>query len=465
MKRTISAAVTLILATITAAAQQTGSWNAAVAEVSEPDPASADISPAATASRTVTLEECYEAAEKNYPLARQYGLIEKSRDYTLSNATKSWLPQVTVSAKASWQSDVTKVTFDQEKLAQTGITQMIDPESLKGLIPQMAKDQYGVSVDVTQTIWDGGAVKASKDAATSQAEAETKNIEANLYGLREKVNELFFGIILIQTNIESCRIMLDNLETTYSRVRSYLDNGVAGQADLDAVRIQQLKTRQEILNLENSRKAYVRMLSLLTGMNMGEDAEFVKPERLLTGGAEVRRPELAMYDAQLKAIESKGRMITAGLTPKFGLYVSGGYGRPGLNMLSDEFKPYLTAGVRMTWNIGNFYTKRNDLNLLETQKAGIETQRRIFLLNNSISTSGKDSEIETLRGQLEYDDEIIALRRSVQTANEARMAEGTISGSELVGYMNDTLLAEQEKAGHEVRMLLAMYNLKYLTNN
>ena len=464
MKRTITAAVTLIMIAFPSAAQETVPKNTAGAETAEKNPASADISPT-PAARSVTLEECYEAAEKNYPLTRQYGLIEKSRDYTLSNATKSWLPQVTVSAKASWQSDVTKVTFDQEKLAQTGLTQMIDPESLKGLIPQMAKDQYGVSVDVTQTIWDGGAVKASKDAASSQAEAETKNIEASLYGLREKINELFFGIILIQTNIESCSIMLDNLETTYSSVKSYLDNGVASQVDLDAVRIQQLKTRQEILNLGNSRKAYVRMLSLLTGMNMDEDAEFIKPERLLTGGSEVRRPELAMYDAQLKAIESKGRMITAGLTPKFGLYVSGGYGRPGLNMLSDEFKPYVTAGLRMTWNIGNFYTKRNDLNLLETQKAGIETQRRIFLLNNDISTSGKDSEIETLSGQLEYDDEIIALRRSVQTANEARMAEGTISGSELVGYMNDTLLAEQEKAGHEVRMLLAMYNLKYLTNN
>ncbi len=417
------------------------------------------------AQRTVTLEECYGAAEKNYPLVRQYELIEKSKDYTLSNASKAYLPQVTFSAKASWQSDVTKFNLDKEKLAQSQFGSMINPDELAGMIPTMSKDQYGASIDISQTIWDGGAVKARKDAATSQAEADAKSVDASIYGLRAKVNEMFFGIILMQSNIEQCELMLSNLETNYRKVESYIENGVAGQADLDAIRIQQLKTKQEALNLRNTKSAYLRMLGLLTGLELEENVELTKPEPVISGGTEIQRPELAMYEAQLKALESQNKQITAGLTPKFGLYVSGGYGRPGLNMLDNEFKPYLTAGIRMTWNIGNFYTKKNDLRILETRKAGIETQRQTFLLNTSIDISGKDSEIKTLQEQLEYDDEIIALRKSVLKANEARMAEGTISGSDLVGFMNDELLAEQEKADHEVRMLLAMYNLKYVTNN
>ena len=418
------------------------------------------------AQRTLTLEECYGAAEKNYPLVRQYELIEKSKDYTLSNASKAYLPQVTFSAKASWQSDVTKFNLDKEKLAQSQFGSMINPDDLAGMIPTMSKDQYGASIDISQTIWDGGAVKARKDAATSQAEADAKSVDASIYGLRAKVNEMFFGIILMQSNIDQCELMLSNLETNYRKVESYIENGVAGQADLDAIRIQQLKTKQEALNLRNTKSAYLRMLGLLIGISFEEDTELVKPEPVMTGsGTEILRPELAMYEAQLKALESQNKQITAGLTPKFGLYVSGGYGRPGLNMLDNEFKPYLTAGVRMTWNIGNFYTKKNDLRIIETRKAGIETQRQTFLLNTSIDISGKDSEIKTLQEQLEYDDEIIALRKSVLKANEARMAEGTISGSDLVGFMNDELLAEQEKNSHEVRMLLAMYNLKYVTNN
>lgn len=417
------------------------------------------------AQRTVSLEECYAAAQRNYPLVRQYELIEKSKDYTLSNASRAYLPQVTFSAKASWQSDVTKFSLDKEKLAQSQFGSMIDPDELAGMIPTISKDQYGASIDVSQTIWDGGAVKARKDAAASQAEADARSVDASIYGLRARVNELFFGIILMQSNIEQCNLMLSNLEINYKKVESYIENGVAGQADLDAIRIQQLKTRQEALNLDNTKRAYIRMLGLLTGLDLGEDAALTKPEPIISGTSQIQRPELAMYEAQLKALESQNRQITAGLTPKFGLYVSGGYGRPGLNMLDNEFRPYLTAGVRMTWNIGNFYTKRNDLCLIETRKASIETQRQTFLLNTSMDISGKDSEIRVLREQLEYDDEIIALRQSVLRANEARMAEGTISGSDLVGFMNDELLARQEKAAREVRMLLAMYNLKYVTNN
>lgn len=417
------------------------------------------------AQRTVSLEECYAAAQRNYPLVRQYELIEKSKDYTLSNASRAYLPQVTFSAKASWQSDVTKFSLDKEKLAQSQFGSMIDPDELAGMIPTISKDQYGASIDVSQTIWDGGAVKARKDAAASQAEADARSVDASIYGLRARVNELFFGIILMQSNIEQCNLMLSNLEINYKKVESYIENGVAGQADLDAIRIQQLKTRQEALNLDNTKRAYIRMLGLLTGLDLGEDAALTKPEPIISGTSQIQRPELAMYEAQLKALESQNRQITAGLTPKFGLYVSGGYGRPGLNMLDNEFRPYLTAGVRMTWNIGNFYTKRNDLRLIETRKAGIETQRQTFLLNTSMDISGKDSEIRALREQLEYDDEIIALRQSVLRANEARMAEGTTSGSDLVGFMNDELLARQEKAAREVRMLLAMYNLKYVTNN
>ncbi len=427
--------------------------------------AAAAVLPCHAQQRTATLEECYAAAERNYPMVRQYELIEKSKDYTLSNASKAYLPQVTLSAKASWQSDVTKFSLDKEKLAQSQFGSMIAPDELAGMIPTMSKDQYGASIDISQTIWDGGAVKASKDAATSQAEADAKSVDASIYGLRAKVNEMFFGIILMQSNIEQCELMLANLETNYKKVGSYIENGVAGQADLDAIRIQQLKTKQEALNLRNTKSAYLRMLRLLTGLDLDESSELTKPEPIMSGKTEILRPELAMYEAQLKALESRNKQISAGLTPKFGLYVSGGYGRPGLNMLSDEFKPYLTAGVRMTWNIGNFYTKRNDLRLIETRKAGIEAQKQTFLLNTRMDISGKDSEIKTLQEQLEYDDEIIALRKSVLKANEARMAEGTISGSDLVGFMNDELLAEQEKASHEVRMLLAMYNLKYVTNN
>lgn len=424
-------------------------------------PAAAQEQPG-NSSGALTIEQCYRAAEKNYPLARQYELISKTRDYTVSNAARAYLPQVTFSAKASWQSDVTKFSVDREKFASSSYAAMLDYDELAGMIPSISKDQYGASIDINQTIWDGGAVKAQKELAEKEAETDAKSTGSDLYGLRERVNELFFGIILMQSNIELSELMLGSLDANCARVSSYLENGITGQSDLDAVRIQILKTKQEILSLRNAKKSYCTMLALLTGLDIDGDTVLEKPEEISSLSGDIRRPELALFEAQKSQIESRNRMLNAGLTPKFGLYVTGGYGRPGLNMLDNSFKPYMMAGVRMTWNIGNFYNLKNNRRLLETKMASVENGKSAFLLNTGIDISRKDSEIETLRGQLSYDDEIIGLRKSVLKANEEKMAEGTISGTDLVGYMNDALAAEQDKALHEVKMLLAMYNLRFV---
>ncbi len=418
-----------------------------------------------SAAATVTLEECWKSAERNYPLAKQYGLISKSKDYTISNAARAYLPQVTFSAKASWQSDVTKFQLDREALEKTEIGSFINPDGIEALIPKVKKDQYSANLDITQTIWDGGVLKAQKEAAENEAEANTKSIDASLYGLRERINEMYFGILLLQHNIELSELMLSSLNANYDKLKAYKENGVIGQADLDALRIQILNTKQEALNLKNSKAAYTQMLSLLCGLNLDENTELVQPEEISSTGREITRPELAAFNAQLKQLDSQNKMLNAGLTPKFGVYVSGGYGRPGLNMLSNTFKPYVVAGAKMVWDIGNFYNLKNNRQMLQLKKASIEAQKSAFLLNTSIDESRRDSEIETLRSQLEYDDEIIELRKSVLKANEEKMYNGTISGTDYVGYLNDSLTAEQNKAQHELRMLLAMYNLAYVRGN
>lgn len=410
----------------------------------------------------LTLGQCYLAAERNYPIVRKYDLISKTRDYTISNAAKSYLPQVTLSARASWQSDVTKLDIDRGKLALGGLGSIADIQALSEIIPHISKDQYVASLDISQTIWDGGAAKARKEVAEREADAESKSVSTSIYSLRERINELFFGILLLQSNIELNELMLGSLNASYDKISSYLSSGVAGQSDLDAVKIRILKTGQETLNLENTKAAWCKMLSLLTGLPLDGSILLEKPAEPAVSGTVMRRPELELFDAQAGRIASQNRMLNAGLTPKLGLYVTGGYGRPGLDMLSNAFKPFVTAGVRISWNFGNFYNIRNDRRLLEANAAMTEADRSAFLLNADIDASRKESEIGTFRGQLASDDEIIRLHKEVLKANEAKMAEGTISGTDLVGYMNDVLMAEQSKVQHETKMLLAMYNLAFI---
>lgn len=403
--------------------------------------------------REITIEECYRKAQANYPLIKQYDLIEKSREYSVSNANKGYLPQISFSAKASYQSDVTKLPFDFSRLGISGVE-----------IPTLSKDQYGATVDITQTIWDGGATRSRKDDIRMSAEVEKKNTEVALYKINERVNQIFFGILLADAQIRQNKLYQEELERNYRQIESYIANGVGNQSDLDAVKINRLKAEQSRIQFVSTRKAYVEMLSRLVGEPIGEDVEFVKPAVLRAGG-EVNRPELQLYDSQIRHLQVKDKEIVSGLMPKFGLFFTGGYGKPGLNMLEDDFAAYYVVGVKLSWNMGNFYTRRNSKRQLRDNVRAVELQRETFLFNLDLDMTQKNNEIEKYVKQLRYDDEIIALRNSVKEASVAKVANGTLSGTDFMRDVNAEQLAVQDKIFHEIELLLAMYDLKYITNN
>ena len=412
---------------------------------------------------TVTVEDCYRSARENYPLVRQYELIDKTAEYNLANAARGWLPQIMLSAQASYQSDVTELPFDASQLGFAGVN-----------IPTLSRDQYGAKVEVSQTIWDGGAIGAQKGGVSAAAEAERASVEANLYALNERVNGLFFGILLAQGRLDQIAIFEENLAQNYERIETYLRNGVAMQADLDAIRIEQLKATQQKVQLAATKKAYTEMLSRLTGVELGSDTEFVKPSGRNADGelsyagvgrGEIRRPELAMFDAQIGSIEARERRLNAAVMPRLGLFATGGYGKPGLNMLSGKSEAYYVVGARLSWNIGGFYTRKNDRRQIQSDIRNVEIRRDAFLLDTELDATQKQTDIDRLREQLGHDDEIIELRGSVRRSSEAKMAGGTLSGSDLARDINAEQAARQDKVLHEMELLLAIYNLKFVTNN
>ncbi len=405
-------------------------------------------------SQRVTIDDCYRMARENYPLVERSGLIENTAAYNLSNAAKGWLPQIMFSAQASYQSDVTQLPFDTAQLGFAGVD-----------IPTLSRDQYGAKVEVSQTIWDGGAVGAQRHGVRAAAEAERTSVEANIYALNERVNGLFFGILLAEGGLEQIAILEDDLARNLERVEAYMRNGIAHQADLDAIRIEQLKAEQKKAALAATRRTYLEMLSRLTGTELGAETELVKPPATLPASLAVNRPELAMFDAQAAAIEARRWQLDAAVTPRLGLFATGGYGKPGLNMLSGNFESYYVVGARLSWNIGGFYTRRNDRRQIRNDIRNVELSRDVFLLNTDLDITQKTADIDRLREQLTYDDEIIELRGSVRRSSEAKMAGGTLSGSDLARDINAEQAARQDKVLHEMELLLAIYNLKFATNN
>ena len=408
------------------------------------------LSPIVCAQQSLTLELCHKKARENYPLIKRYELIEKSKAYNVSNASKGYLPQFSLSAKASYQSSVTTV-----------------PISVPGMnTPTLSKDQYGATIDVTQTIWDGGVVSSKKDAARAISNVEQKQLDVDLYSINDRVNQLYFGILLLDAKLEQNKLLQEELQRNYQLISSYIQNGVANQADLDAIKVEQLKTVQNQTQLHSNRKSYKEMLTVLIGEKLDGNVILQKPvaEDLIIR-SQVKRPELELFDAQFHNLEVQKQSIKTAYMPKLGLFVTGGYGKPGLNMLEDNFSSYYIGGIRLSWNFGTLYTQKNDKKLIEVNQNNILTQRDTFLFNTTLETTREQEDINKNRDLLKYDDEIISLRNRVKRATETKVANGISTVTDLMHDVNAEDMAKQDKIQHEIELLLSIYNLKFTTNN
>lgn len=393
----------------------------------------------------LTLHECRQQARDNYPLIRRYGLIEKAAQYSVANAAKTYLPQVSLSAKASYQSDVTRLPFE-----------------LPGIdVDFMPKDQYQVMIQVQQSVWDGGETKWRKQQVRAGAEVDREKLNVDMYALDDRVNQLFFGILLLDEQLEQNRLLLDDLDRTHRTVSICIDNGTANRSDLDEVAVEQLSIRQQQVSLEASRRAYADMLLLYLGRKPEEEIKLQKPVAEEPSDWQNRRPELRWYDAQSALLGVQDASLAAGFMPRLGVFMQGAYGNPGLNMLQDKFKSYFVAGVSLSWNLGRLYTLKNDRRLIENNRLMLETGRQTFLFNTSLEVTRQEADVNALRRQMADDDEIIRLRTRIRQASEAKLQNGAYTVNDLLRDITEENLARRQKALHEVQLLMKLYDWKH----
>lgn len=409
--------------------------------------------------QSLNLDTCQKNAKNNYPLLKQYGLIEKTADYNLSNANKAYLPQVSLLAKATYQSDVTAIP---ENLGQV-LTQLSgQPVSF----PVLSKDQYQAALEVNQLVWDGGVVNAQKKMIKASSEAEKQKLEVDLYALNDRINNLFFGVMLIKEQLNVNRILQDELARNYQRMQSYLKNGLIQQADLDAVKVEQINAAQQETDLKSVLKSYCQMLSVFTGLQVNENTELEKPLLpVVNENIQNKRPELSLFESQKNVLESQKKTIVAGNLPKIGLFIQGGYGRPGFDFFNNDFTSFYIGGVRLSWNISGFYTQKNELKKIETGQKNVDIMKETFLFNTNLLTTQQLNEIEKLRSTLKNDEEIILLRNNIKKAAEAKFQNGTITATDLLREINAENIARQTRTLHEIQLYMAVYQLKNTTNN
>lgn len=403
-----------------------------------------------------TLEQCRQWACERYPEILRYQLIDQSARYDLSNAARAWLPRFSLSGQATWQNEVPEF-----------------PESFSGILDQLGedfqglrKDQYKVGLELTQTLWDGGTSHAARQVVQADADARRRETEVSLYAVQQRVDDLYFGILLLEETLRQTDQTIVLLDSNLAKVRSLLDNGVAMPSDVDALQAERLSVGQQRLQIEASRASYRRMLELFIGRPLPEHLE--RPSASEPADLRSARPELTLFQAQKDLLEAREQSVKSATRPRLGLFAQGYYGYPGMDffagMLSSDWSWNAMVGVQFSWDFGALYTRKNDLSKLRTARREIDVQQEVFQFNTDLQVAGQQGEIDRLRKALADDDRIVALRRSVRRAAESKLRNGVIDTTDLLQKITDEANARSARSAREIELLKAIYQLKYTIN-
>ena len=411
-----------------------------------------------SADAQLTLDKCQQMASDNYPLLQKYDLVRQTTEYTIKNIQRGYWPQLSLGGQVSYQSEVTDLPDVLSHLLSES------SPNYKG----MAKDQYQIALDLNQVIWDGGHIKARRDLAASDAEVQVAQADVEMYAIRSRVNELFFGILLLDEKIrlnETLQtLLLDNCRMLETRKM----HGTAMESDVDVMRAEYLEARQDLTALRSMRKSYRQMLAIFIGKDTASVINLQKPAASLPQTFDNRRPELNLYAMQMQQTEAQSRVLNVGLRPKQSLFAQGVYGYPGDGIFDSMFDHHLNlngiVGIRFSWNIGRLYTFKTDKHKLELTRKQIETAREIFLFNNNLQSVRERETVNQYHQMMEEDSDIIRLRTSVRQAAEAKLQHGVIGVNDLLQEITKENRARIDHSLHEMEMLKNIYELKHTIN-
>jgi len=395
-------------------------------------------------SNSVSLDSCYVWAKNNYPLVKQYELIAKSNEYTLENISKGYLPQININGQATYQSDVTQL-----------------PKGIPG-VKVLSKDQYKIYAEANQVIYDGGVIKQQKKLQEANSIVAGQQLEVELYKLKDRVNQLYFGILLADEQLKQIALTQNDIQLGLDKINAQIANGTALRSNADVLKAELLKSEQQKTELETNRKAFMDMLGLFIKRELNENTVFTKPTNIISS-EKIRRPELLMYDYQNQIFDAQNNLLTAKNNPKLSFFIQGGYGRPAFNILSNSFDPFYIGGLRFTFPISGFYTLRNERELIRINRKTMEVQKNTFLFNTQLTLKQQSADITKFQNFLKTDDEIISLRTNVKKAALAQLENGVINSSDYLREVNAEDGARQNKILHETQLLMAEYSERNTT--
>ena len=403
------------------------------------------------AQTTLSLEECYRQAETHSPQAGQTRLIQEATDLQIKLLNRNYVPQSRINGQATWQSDVTSVPI---KLPNFELT-------------PPPKDQYKLTLDVTQTIWDGGLTEKQKSATLANQQVEQQRVVVDLYRIREQVSNLYFGALFAERQLRNFEILQQELNAKLLKTKASVQNGVAIRSNVLSLEARILEVEQQLLETQKRRASALEGLSLLTGTNIDVNTTLQAPATQLVNGIEITRPELRLFDAQKQNLAVNEQLIKAKNLPKLSAFATGGYGRPGLNFLATQFQTYFIGGIQLQIPLTHLYTNSQGLEIqqLRVNQQRIERQRESFLLETQVRLASQRQEVGRLQALVASDRKLIEIRGSIRKASESQLDNGIITASDYLTELNNEDTARQNLILHEIQLLQAQNNQRITSGN
>jgi outer membrane protein TolC len=400
---------------------------------------------------TYTLEKCYALARQNYPLIKKHDLIARSSQYSIENAGKGWLPQFSVGGQATYQSQ----TVDFQKVIGAGTGR---------LIPPLSKDQYKIQAEVDQSIYDGGRIKNDKDMIRANEQNQEQSLEVSLYQIRERVNQLYFSILLIDEQIRQNNINKETFRSSADKAEAAYNNGTAFKSNVDEFLAEIASIDMVNIDYSANRRAYSDMLSIFIGQTLDEKTKLEIPPPVVTDPT-IKRPELMLYDLNKKIYDIQDQQLKTAYLPKFDAFVQGAYGRPTLNFIDNDFGAWYLGGVRLVWNLGSLYTLKNNRSNLQLNRQAVDVEKETFIYNTNLTLSKQSQDVVKYQSLLTQDEKLISLRSSIARASKAQLENGVITVHDFIVKANDENLARQSRILHSIQLIQSQYEYKNTTGN
>lgn len=400
----------------------------------------------------IGLEECYQLARENYPAIKKLDLIAKTSQFDLQNASRRYLPQVSFSGQATYQSQT--INFSDAA----------GSSPLAATLPSISKDQYKVQGEVNQLLYDGGATHHQKELITANAALQEQNLEANLYALKQRINTIYFAILLMDAQLKQNELNKTSLQTQVQKAEALLDNGAAFRSNVDELKAEIITIEMTRTEYASNRTAYLDMLSVFIGKPLPASVELSFPESA-SPEKTVNRPELKAFELQKAVYDAQERQLRSDFLPQVSAFFQGAYGRPTLNIIENRFGPWYITGVRFNWSLNSLYSLQNKRKILELNRESIDADKEVFLLNTQLDLTQQDETVKKYTELIAQDEQAIALRQSVSKSAEAQLGNGVITTHEYIQKITAEHMAQQLLILHQVQLLQAKYNQKYLTGN